>query len=116
MQQRQKSAPTQTSPWGDPNWSHIVPGGSPYSLSMSEYPNVGSQQSQSSQLNTPPFPPRSSASAAAGSASQLPAETIKEESTAGSTVESPGQPPNSPEVETRPKKNREVTSAISIDD
>ena len=41
-------------------------------MSMSEYLNVGSQQSQNSQLNAPPtFPQRSTATAAAGSASQM---------------------------------------------
>ena len=41
-------------------------------MSMSEYPNVGSQQSQNSQLNTPPtFPQQPTAPAAAGSASQM---------------------------------------------
>ena len=72
-------------------------------MSMSEYLNVGSQQSQNSQLNTPPFPQRSTAPAAAGSASQLAAASAKDDSpgAAGSTVEQA----TIIEVDTRPKKN-----------
>ena len=72
-------------------------------MSMSEYLNVGSQQSQNSQLNTPPFPQRSTATAAAGSASQLTASSPKDDSpaAAGSTVEQA----TIMEVDTRPKKN-----------
>ena len=41
-------------------------------MSMSEYMNVGSQQSQNSQLNTPPtFQQRPTAPAAAGSVAQM---------------------------------------------
>ena len=50
---------------------------------MSEYMNVGSHQSQSSQLNTPPtFTQWSTAPAAAGSAAQLPmAESAHDDGT-----------------------------------
>ena len=75
IQQRPRSAPPQSSLWQDLPWSSTPPsflGGSPFNMSMSEYPNVGSQQSQNSQLNTPPtFPPLPTAPAAAGSASQM---------------------------------------------
>ena len=72
-------------------------------MSMSEYLNVGSQQSQNSQLNTPPFPQRSTAPAAAGSASQLAAGSPKVDSTASasSTVD---QATNM-DVDPRPQKN-----------
>ena len=72
-------------------------------MSMTEYLNVGSQQSQNSQLNTPPFPQRSTATAAAGSASQLAAASPKDNSpsAAGSTIEQA----TIMEVDTRPKKN-----------
>ena len=107
MQQRHKSAPTQTSAWGDPTWSSTsFLGGSPYNVSMSEYLNVGSQQSQNSQLNTPPFPQRSNAPAAAGSASQLAAGTAKDDSTAASPAGSPVKQATSPEVDTCSKKTR----------
>ena len=70
---------------------------------MSEYLNVGSQQSQNSQLNlnSPPFPQRSTAPAAAGSASQLAAATAASTGEAGSTVEQA----TVMEVDSRPKKN-----------
>ena len=70
-------------------------------MSLSEYVNVGSQQSQNSQLNTPPFPQCSTATAAAGSASQLVAASSKDNSpgAAGSTVEQA----TIMEVDTRPK-------------
>ena len=108
IQQRPRSAPPQSSLWADPTWSSTPPsflGGSPYNMSMSEYLNVGSQQSQNSQLNTPPFPhpQRPTAPAAAGSASQLAAGSAKDDSTgaAGSTVEQA----TIMEVDTRSKKN-----------
>ena len=47
-------------------------------MPMTEYLNVGSQ-SQNVQLNTPPFPQRSTATAAAGSAAQLPAASPKDD-------------------------------------
>ena len=75
IQQRPRSAPPQSSLWQDQPWSSTPPsflGGSPFNMSMSEYLNVGSQQSQNSQLNTPPtFPQQSTAPAATGSASQM---------------------------------------------
>ena len=68
---------------------------------MSEYLDVGSQQSQNSQLNTPPFPQCSTAPATAGSASQLAAGTVDGTGAAGSTSEQAGNM----EVDSRPKKN-----------
>ena len=109
IQQRPRSAPPQSSPWADPTWSSTPPsflGGSPYNMSMSEYLNVGSQQSQNSQLNTPPFPQCSSAPAVAGSASQLAAGTAKDDSTAASPAGSPVEQAISPELDTRSKKTR----------
>ena len=78
---------------------------------MSEYLNVGSQQSQNSQLNTPPFPQRSTAPAAAGSASQLAAGSAKADSTAAasSTVDQA----TLMDVEPRPQKN--TNSAEGVD-
>ena len=72
-------------------------------MSMTEYLNVGSQQSPNVQLNTPPCPQRSTATAAAGSASQLPAVSPKDTTpgAAGSTDEHA----TSMEAEPRPKKN-----------
>ena len=106
IQQRPRSVPAQSSLWPDQAWSSTSPsflGGSPYNMSMSEYLNVGSQQSQNSQLNTPPFPQRSTATAAARSASQLAAASPKDDSpgAAGSAVEQA----TIMEVDTRPKKN-----------
>ena len=65
---------------------------------MNEYLNVGSQ-SQNVQLSTPPFPQRSTATAAAGSAAQLPAASPKDDNlgAAASTDEQ--------EVDSRAKKN-----------
>ena len=49
IQQRPRSAPPQSSLWPDQPWSSpSFLGGSPYNMSMSEYLNVGSQQSQNS--------------------------------------------------------------------
>ena len=100
IQQRLRSAPPQSSLWPDQPWSSpSFLGGSPYNMSMSEYLNVGSQQSQNSQLNTPPFPQRSTAPAAAGSASQLAAGSPKV--AASSTID---QATNM-DVDPRPQKN-----------
>ena len=94
IQQRPRSAPPQSSVWPDQPWSSIPPsflGVSPFNMSMFEYMNVGSQQSQNSQLNTPPtFQQRSTASAAAGSTAQLPvAESAHDDGTgeASSTID-----------------------------
>ena len=59
IQQRLRSVPPQSSLWPDQPWSSTppsFPGGSPFNMSMLEYLNVCSQQSQNSQLNTSPFP------------------------------------------------------------
>ena len=108
IQQKPRSAPPQSSLWQDQPWSSTPPsflGGSQFSMSMSEYPNVGSQQSQNSQLNTPPtFPPRLNAPAAAGSASQMPvAGSANDDSTgdASSTVDNAAIL----DVEPRPQQN-----------
>ena len=113
IQQRPKSAPPQSSVWPDQPWSSTPPsflGGSPYNISMSEYLNVGSQQSQNSQLNTPPCPLRSSAPAAAGSASQLPTASSKDDSTgaASSTVDQA----TLMDVDPRPKKNTSPAEGV----
>ena len=67
-------------------------------MPMNEYLNVSSQ-SQNVQLNTPPFPQRSTATAAAGSAAQLPAASPKDDI--------PGAAANTDEqeVDSRAKKN-----------
>ena len=65
---------------------------------MNEYLNVGSQ-SQNVQQNTPPFPQRSTPTAAAGSAAQLPAASPKDDT--------PGAAPSTDEqeVDSHAKKN-----------
>ena len=72
---------------------------------MSEYLNVGSQQSQNSQLNTPPtFPQQSTAPAATGSASQMAVDgSANDDGTgeASSTVDQAA----SLDVAPRPQKN-----------
>ena len=67
-------------------------------MPMNEYLNVGSQ-SQNVQQNTPPFPQRSTATAAAGSAAQLPAASPKDDN--------PGAAPSTDEqeVDSHAKKN-----------
>ena len=108
IQQRPRSAPPQSSLWPDQPWSSTPPsflGGSPFNNSMSEYQNVGSQQSQNSQLNTPPtFPQRSAAHAAAGSDSQMAVDgSANDDGTgeASSTVDQAA----SLDVAPRPQKN-----------
>ena len=79
---------------------------------MTKYMNVGSQQSQNSQLNTPPtFPQRSTAPAAAGSASQMVvAGSANDDSTgeASSTVDHAAIL----DVEPRPQKNTNPAEVV----
>ena len=72
-------------------------------MAMNEYVNVGSQQSQNVHLNTPPFPQSSTATAAAGSASQLPAASLKDDSTGAAA--STDEQATVMEVDSRAKKN-----------
>ena len=72
-------------------------------MPMTEYLNVGSQQSHNVQLNTPPFPQRSTATAAAGSASQLPAASPKDDSPGAAA--STNEQATIMEVDSRAKKN-----------
>ena len=81
-------------------------------MSLSEYLKVGSQQSQNSQLNTPPtFPQRSTAPAAAGSASQMAvAGSANDDSTgeASSTVDQAALMDAQP----RPQKNTNPAEGV----
>ena len=86
-------------------------------MPMTEYLNVGSQHSQNVQLNTPPFPPRSTATAAAGSASQLPATSPKDDSPGAAASTDKQVPSWKWTVVQRRTLNQgmEVTRGVSID-
>ena len=79
---------------------------------MSEYLQCGSQQSQSSQLNTPPnYTQRSNAPAAAGSAAQLQAAESAHADATGepsTTVD----PTAILDVESRPPKNTDPQEEV----